>query len=129
MRRRQHLAKQTGKAIVAGGGEPLDFVFVGVRLEAEQFGDAAVQIADGIRIVHLGFEFQTVALAAIARAAAEIAGAVEGQHSGVVETRGVVRGGGMRGLMLHQRELALGNSERNWAWISAPVATGCAIAT
>ena len=48
---------------IAGGREPLHLVLVGVGVEAEQFRDAAVQIAERIRIVQFLFQTQLVAFA------------------------------------------------------------------
>ncbi len=84
----------------AGSGEPLDAVFVGARLEAEKFGDAAVEFADGIGIENFVFESEAIPFPAPFGAAAQVALAIERNDSGVVEGRRIVRGGGMRGVMV-----------------------------
>ena len=65
------------EAVVAADREPLHFVLVGARLEAEQLGDAAVEIAERIGEVLLLIERHLRAARLPARAAAEIAAAVE----------------------------------------------------
>ena len=48
--------EQVAVAVVAGDREPLDFVLVHVGFEAEQLGDAAVEVAEGIGRVLLVLE-------------------------------------------------------------------------
>ncbi len=65
---------------VAGDGEPLHFVLVDVGFEAEQLGDAAVEIAERIGRILFVLERHVRALGVPARAAAEIAAAIEREH-------------------------------------------------
>ena len=78
-------------------------MLVGVGVEAEQFGDAAVEVAERIGEILLLLEGQARAASLPARAAAEIAAAVEREHGGFVEGRRVVCRGGVRQVMLHAR--------------------------
>ncbi len=106
--RREDLEKQVVEAVVSGSRQPLDLVLVGVRFEAQQFRYPPVQVTQRVRIVELLFERQPAAARAPARPAAEIAGPVQRNHGGLLERRGIVRGGGVRRVVLDQHDLAPG---------------------
>jgi hypothetical protein len=62
-------------------------VFVGIGAETEQLGYATIEIAERIGIVKFALQVEFVALRLPARAAAEIADAVEGQNGSFFEGR------------------------------------------
>jgi hypothetical protein len=80
-------------------------VFAGRK--SQQFGDAPVEIAERIGRVLLVIESHQRALGQPARAAAEIAAAVECQHGCMVEGRRIIRRRGVRAVMFHQHDPAL----------------------
>ena len=104
----QDLEEEIAIAAVAGDREPLDLVLVRVGVEAEQFGDAAVEIAEGIGRILFLLERHVRAACLPARAAAEIAAAIERQHCGLVERRGIVSRRGVREVVLHDHDAAVG---------------------
>ena len=84
-----------------------------VRLEAEQLRDAAVQIAERIGNVAAPARSSSACPARLpARAAAEIAAAVERQHRGFLERRRKERRRRVRRVMLHHHDAAFGKSRR-----------------
>ena len=91
-------------------------------------GDASVEIAKRIGYMLL-FEREVRAFRAPARAAAEIAAAVERQHGRVFEGRRIIGRRGMRQVMLHHQQPAVGETARA-AWDRSPdLGTGRATAT
>ena len=100
-------AEQCVEAVVAGGREPLDLMFVGARAEAQQLGHGAVQPGQRIRILPLLFELQLIALRLPARAAAEVAGVIEREHRRFFEGRREERGRGVGQVMLHHGDFGL----------------------
>ncbi len=96
----EDVQEEAAETIVAGAGEPLDFVLVGAGVEAQELGDAAVEIAERIGEVLLLLDGQARAAGVPARAAAEIAAAVEGQHGGLLERRNVIGRGSVGQVML-----------------------------
>ena len=81
----QNLEEQVFEAVVSADREPLDLVLVDVGFEAEEFADAAVEIAERIGGILFVLERQMRAAGLPARAAAEIAAAIERQHGGLFE--------------------------------------------
>ena len=83
-------------------------MLVDIGLQAEQFADPAVQVADGIGRILLVFERHMGALRLPARATAEISAAVERQHGGLGEGRRIIGRRGVSGVMLHHDDAAVG---------------------
>ena len=83
----ENFEEQILEAGVSGDGAPLHFVLVDVGFEAEELTDAAVEIADGIGRILFVLERHVRAACVPARAAAEIAAAIERQHGGLFEGR------------------------------------------
>ncbi len=105
----QNLLEQRQKLLAGiGRREPLDFVFIGSRVESQQLRHAAVQIAQRIRIVEILFQVQLISGSAPARGGAEIAVAIQRQHRGIIERRWIIRRGRMRRVMLHHQHLGTG---------------------
>ena len=106
----EDLQEQIAITAVAAHGEPLHLVLVHVGVEAQQLGDAAVEIAEGIGGILFVFERHARAAGLPARAAAEVAAAVEREDRGFLEWRGVVGRGGMRQVVLQHHDAALGEA-------------------
>src|ERR1017187_10288307 len=77
--------EEVAEPLVAGHRKPLHLVLIFVGFEAQQFGDAAVEVAERIRRVLLVLERHVRAVRLPARSAAEIAAAVERQNRSLVE--------------------------------------------
>ena len=100
--------KKACKAGVARGGKPLHFVLVGAGAKAEEFGDAAVEVAERVGKVGFLLKFQAAIARTPAGGATQVAGTVEGKYSGIGEAGGVVGAGGMGGLMVEDQEPRIG---------------------
>jgi hypothetical protein len=96
VRQVENLQEQIAISLVAAHREPLHFVLVFVGRKPQQFGHPPVEIAQRIRRVVFLIERHDGALGVPARAAPEIAAAVERQHRGPLERRRVIRRGGVR---------------------------------
>ena len=107
VRQVENLEEKFAIAVIAADGKPLDLVLVLVGRKSQQFGDAAVEIAQRIGRVLLLFERHCRAVGLPARAAAEVAAAVEREHRGLAEGRRVVRRRGVRAVVFHQHDAAL----------------------
>ncbi len=103
----QNLAEYSGVLRLAGNRQPLDLVLFEHRTEAQQLGDAAVKVAERIRVGHLRIQRKVRAFGAPARAAAEVAHVVHGHHGGAFERRSVVGGGGVRAVVIHAHHARL----------------------
>src|SRR5262249_37777317 len=106
--RTEDLQEEAAEAAISGHGQPLDLVFVGLRMEAEKFRHPAIEIADGIGEILLLLDGERGAGGAPEGSTAEIASAVERQHGGFVERRGVIRRGRMRQVVLDDEDAAVG---------------------
>ncbi len=95
-------------------------MLVGVGLEAEQLRHAAVEIAQRVGVGKLFLQSERDRVGSPARAAAEIARAVEREHGGFVERRREVGRGGVGRVMLHADDPGRGNISRSSRWISVP---------
>ena len=110
VRQAEDFEEQIAITAVAADGEPLHLVLVHIGVEAQQFGDAAVEIAERIGGVLLVFERHARAARLPARAAAEVAAAVEREDRGFFERRGVVGRGGVRQVVIEHHDAALGEA-------------------
>src|ERR1017187_6681401 len=104
----QNLKEEILVAIVAAYGEPLDLVLVRVGVEAQQLGDAAVDIAERIREVLLLVQRHARAGRLPARAATEVAAAVKRQNRSLLEGRGIIRRCGVRQVVAQHQDAAVG---------------------
>ena len=85
-----HVFKQIGETVVARRGKPLHLVLIGIRHEAQQRRDAAIEIAQRIREIELALQREAIALALPASAAAQIALPVQREDGGMIEARSIV---------------------------------------
>src|SRR5580698_4024542 len=95
-----NVAKHVDVAGFSRGGEPLDTMFIGARVEAEKLGDAAIEFADGIRIENFIFEREPVPFPAPLGATAQVTLAIERDDDGVLKWRGQISSGRMGRVMI-----------------------------
>ena len=88
------------ETVVAAGGKPLQLVFVGVGLEADEARDAAVQVSERVGVINFALDIQMGSVGLPERSAAEVAHAVERENRCLVEGRGVIRGRSVSAVVL-----------------------------
>ena len=104
----QNLQEQVFEALISADRAPLDLVLIDVGLKAEEFADPPVKIADGIGRILFVLEREMRAARLPARAAAEIAAAIEREDGGLFERGRIVGGSGVRQVMLQDDDAAVG---------------------
>ena len=104
----QNLQEQVLIAAIAAHRQPLHLVLVGVGGEAQQFRDAAVDIAQRIREILLLLQRQAWSRPPRQRAPLKIARTVERQHRGLLKRRRVIGGRRVRQVMVQHHDPAVG---------------------
>ena len=100
--------EEFGEGRLTGHREPLHAVLVGACPQAQEVGDMTVEFGDGIGIENFFFERQGVAFAVPARAAAQIAFAIEHDDSRLFKRRGVESSRGVGFVMIDGIDLRFG---------------------
>ena len=115
----------------SGGRHPLHFVLVGPRFVAQHFRDTIEQIAERIGEIQFADRGKQAAVASKRTRGSKISRAIDAQNRCRAETRSVIGGSGVRGMMLHDHDLAVRKPGTQFELRSAlrPRANGRAIAT
>src|SRR5579871_1638577 len=106
----ENIEEQTLEAIITGNRHPLNLVLIAVGIETEQLGDAAVEIAERVRVILLLIERHVRTAGVPDGATAEIAGAIESEDRRLLKRRRIVGRGGVRQVVLDDRDAAIGKA-------------------